>query len=176
LKKPSVGVNFDPANIILYGNGDPIAAIGRFKAVVDSYQTTSHAPEALYRLVECYLTVGLAGEAVRNGATLGYNYPGDAWYGDAYKLLTSRGLRPAVPPTDYRGPGLPRLLPWGRHKDSTLAPPAVEIAKTEEQTHAADTTAVASTASGPQDKTAPAAAEPKPKKKKTGFFHGVLGL
>lgn len=70
----------------------PLAAIGRFKAVVDRYQTTSHAPEALYRLVEAYLTLGLSDEAVRNGAVLGYNFPGDRWYLDAYRLLNSRGL------------------------------------------------------------------------------------
>lgn len=70
----------------------PLAAIGRFKTVVDRYQTTSHAPEALYRLVEAYLTLGLNDEAVRNGAVLGYNFPGDRWYLDAYRLLDSRGL------------------------------------------------------------------------------------
>ena len=74
-------------------NNDPIAAIGRFKNVVDRYQTTSHAPEALYRLIEAYLTVGLVNEAIKDGAVLGYNYPGDIWYRDAYHLLTSK--RPA---------------------------------------------------------------------------------
>jgi outer membrane protein assembly factor BamD len=145
--------------------GDPIAAIGRFKTVVADYQTTTHAPEALYRLVECYLTVGLNGEAVRDGAVLGYNYPGDYWYQDAYKLLTSRGLRPAVPPADYRGPGLPRILPWGKHKETTVAPPPVEIAKTESTTHASDVVTA-------QEKAAP---PPKPKKR-GGFVHGFLGL
>jgi len=76
----------------------PIAAIGRFKTVLDKYQTTSHTPEALYRLVEAYLTLGLRDEAVRDGAVLGYNYPGDHWYAQAYALLTSRGLKPSAPP------------------------------------------------------------------------------
>jgi outer membrane protein assembly factor BamD len=147
--------------------GDPVAAIGRFRNVLDNYQTTSHTPEALYRLVESYLTIGLAGEAVKNGAVLGYNFPGDIWYRDAYKLLTSRGLRPAVLPADYNGPGLPRLLPWGRHKDTTVAPPAVEIAAAEAKTPV-------ESASEP----APAKddAKAKPKKKKSGFVSGVLGL
>ena len=79
--------------------GDTLAAIGRFKTVVDRYQTTSHTPEALYRLVEAYLTLGLLEEAKRDGAVLGYNFPGDGWYADAYKLLTSKGLRPAVEPS-----------------------------------------------------------------------------
>ncbi|MBV9511721.1 MAG: outer membrane protein assembly factor BamD, partial [Caulobacteraceae bacterium] len=59
--------------------GDTLAAIGRFKTVVERYQTTSHTPEALYRLVESYLTLGLLDEANKNGAVLGFNYPGDAW-------------------------------------------------------------------------------------------------
>lgn len=146
--------------------GDPIAAIGRYKTVVADYQTTTDAPEALYRLVECYLTVGLAGEAVKTGAVLGYNYPGEIWYQDAYKLLTSRGLRPTVPPSDYKGPGLPRILPWGRHKDTTFAPPAVQVAATEDQTHAA-AVVLANPETNPN-------AKPKPKKK--GFLSGVLGL
>jgi outer membrane protein assembly factor BamD len=78
--------------------GMPISAIGRFKTVLDKYQTTSHAPEALYRLVESYLTLGLRDEAVRDGAVLGYNYPGDHWYSEAYALLTSKGLKPSAPP------------------------------------------------------------------------------
>ena len=76
----------------------PLAAIGRFKTVVDRYQTTSHTPEALYRLVEAYLTLGLLEEAKRNGAVLGHNYAGDRWYADAYALLTDKGLRPATAP------------------------------------------------------------------------------
>ena len=78
--------------------GDTLAAIGRFRTVVDKYQTTSHAPEALYRLVAAYLTLGLVEEAKRNAAVLGYNYPGDRWYADAYELMTGKGLRPAVEP------------------------------------------------------------------------------
>ena len=67
--------------------------------MVDRYQTTSHTPEALYRLVEAYLTLGLIDEAKRNGAVLGYNYPGRSpGTRDAYKLLTAKGLRPAVEP------------------------------------------------------------------------------
>ena len=78
--------------------GQPAAAMGRFKTVVDRYQTTSHTPEALYRLVEANLTLGLVDEAKKDGAVLGFNYPGDPWYSDAYGLLTSKGLRPQVAP------------------------------------------------------------------------------
>lgn len=79
-------------------NNQPLAAMNRFKTVVDKYQTTSHTPEALYRLVEADLTIGLADEAKRNGAVLGYNFPGDRWYRDAYRLLNDQGLKPAVAP------------------------------------------------------------------------------
>ena len=78
--------------------GQPLAGIGRFKNVIDKYQTTSHTPEALYRLVEGYLTLGLVDEATRDGAVLGANYPGDRWYAAAYKLLTSKGLKPNIEP------------------------------------------------------------------------------
>ncbi|MGH7047777.1 MAG: outer membrane protein assembly factor BamD [Stellaceae bacterium] len=64
-----------------------LAAMNRFKRVIEKYQTTTHVPEALERLVECDLALGLVGEAKRNGAVLGYNYPGSEWYGDAYALL-----------------------------------------------------------------------------------------
>jgi outer membrane protein assembly factor BamD len=80
-------------------NGDTLAAIGRFKTVIAKYQTTSHTPEALERLVEAYLTLGLVEEAKRNAAVLGFNYPGDYWYQAAYTLMTERGFEPSVRPT-----------------------------------------------------------------------------
>jgi outer membrane protein assembly factor BamD len=68
-----------------------LAAINRFKRVIDNYQTTTHVPEALERLVECDLALGLTKEAKDNAAVLGYNYPGSRWYGDAYALVTGSG-------------------------------------------------------------------------------------
>jgi outer membrane protein assembly factor BamD len=64
-----------------------LAAINRFKSVVDNYQTTSHAAEALHRLVECYVSLGVMKEAKRYAAVLGYNYPGSEWYQFSYKLM-----------------------------------------------------------------------------------------
>lgn len=105
--------------------GDTLAAIGRFKTVIDRYQTTSHTPEALYRLVESYLTLGLLDEAKRNGAVLGYNYPGDPWYADAYKLLTNKGLQPATAPTGTgERRGILSHLPFVKDKKATIKPPA----------------------------------------------------
>ncbi|PZX16252.1 Beta-barrel assembly machine subunit BamD [Palleronia aestuarii] len=68
------------------------AAINRFRVVVEQFQTTTHTPEALYRLVESYLSLGLVDEARSAGAILGYNYRSTEWYQDAYALLTGRGL------------------------------------------------------------------------------------
>ncbi len=68
------------------------AAIRRFRVVVEEFQTTTHTPEALMRLVECYLALGLDDEARTAGAILGYNYQSTEWYRRAYALLTERGL------------------------------------------------------------------------------------
>lgn len=63
------------------------AAINRFKTVVDTYQTTTHVPEALHRMVEAYVALGLTDEATRIAAVLGHNYPGSEWYESSYALL-----------------------------------------------------------------------------------------
>jgi len=68
------------------------AAVNRFRVVVEDFQTTTHTPEALYRLIECYYALGLFNEAQTAGAILGFNYQSTVWYEDAYKLLTSHGL------------------------------------------------------------------------------------
>lgn len=65
-----------------------IAAIRRFRTVIESYQTTSHVPEALHRLTESYLAIGLTGEATRAASVLGHNFPDSAWYLDSYVLMT----------------------------------------------------------------------------------------
>jgi len=67
-----------------------LAAINRFKRVVDDHQTTTHVPEALHRLTECYMALGLTEEAQKTAAVLGYNYPGSAWYSDSYALFKTR--------------------------------------------------------------------------------------
>ncbi|PHP29530.1 outer membrane protein assembly factor BamD [Limimaricola cinnabarinus] len=68
------------------------AAARRFRVVVEEFQTTSHTAEALHRLVETYLSLGLVEEAQTAGAILGYNYRGTDWYEDSYRLLTGQGL------------------------------------------------------------------------------------
>ncbi|MEN9500699.1 MAG: hypothetical protein RIS83_2519, partial [Pseudomonadota bacterium] len=74
--------------------GMPQAAIGRYRRVIEEFQTTNHVPEALHRLVEIYLNLGLPEEARRNAAVLGYNYPGSEWYADSYALLVASGAEP----------------------------------------------------------------------------------
>ena len=72
------------------------AAINRFRVVVEQFQTTSHTAEALHRLVEAYLSLGLDEEAQTAGAILGHNFKSTEWYKDSYRLLTGKGLEPKV--------------------------------------------------------------------------------
>ncbi|UUR06916.1 outer membrane protein assembly factor BamD [Sphingomonas glaciei] len=68
-------------------SGNWLASVNRFREVVDKYQTTTHAPEALMRLTESYLALGTPDEAVKSAAVLGRNYPGTVWYERAYALI-----------------------------------------------------------------------------------------
>ena len=74
---------------------DYTAAINRFKTVVTQYQTTRHVEEALARLTEAYMAIGIVGEAQTAAAVLGHNFPDSRWYKDAYNLVKSGGLEPA---------------------------------------------------------------------------------
>jgi len=74
------------------GRGDYTAAINRFKVVVEDFQTTRHTPEALYRLVEANLSLGLNGEAQSAAAILQQDFAESEWYADAMMLLNSEGL------------------------------------------------------------------------------------
>ena len=73
-------------------SGHYAAAINRFRVVVQDFQTTSHTAEALHRLVESYLSLGLTDQAQTAGAILGHNFRSTTWYQDSFKLLTGRGL------------------------------------------------------------------------------------
>ncbi len=75
-----------------------LAAINRFRTVIERYQTTTHVPEALHRLVECYLAMGIIDEARATAAVLGHNFPGSEWYIDSYALLTGERLDPDAGP------------------------------------------------------------------------------
>ena len=73
---------------------DHLAAINRYKKVVTDYQTTTQTPEALYRLAESYMALGVVNEAQTAAAVLGHNYPGSEWYKSAYTLVSSDGRAP----------------------------------------------------------------------------------
>jgi outer membrane protein assembly factor BamD len=74
---------------------DYTGAINRFKIVVTRYQTTRHVEEALLRLTEAYLSLGVVSEAQTSAAVLGHNFPESRWYKDAYALVQQRGLTPS---------------------------------------------------------------------------------
>ena len=74
-------------------NQQYVGAINRYRTVIERYQTTTHVPEALHRLVECYLALGVKQEAQESAAVLGYNFPGSDWYADTYFLLTGQDFR-----------------------------------------------------------------------------------
>jgi outer membrane protein assembly factor BamD len=70
-------------------------AINRFKVVVTQYQTTRHVEEALMRLTEAYMSLGITQEAQTAAAVLGHNFPDSPWYKDAYNLVKGGGLEPS---------------------------------------------------------------------------------
>ena len=74
--------------------GNYLAAVNRFKTVVSDYQQTTHVEEALMRLTECYMALGIVNEAQTAAAVLGHNFPDSQWYKDAYALLQSGGTAP----------------------------------------------------------------------------------
>jgi outer membrane protein assembly factor BamD len=71
-----------------------VAAINRFQQVLTEYQTTTHVPEALHRMVEAYTALGIRDEALRYASVLGYNYPGSVWYERTYALMLDDSLPP----------------------------------------------------------------------------------
>ena len=71
-----------------------LAAINRFRKVVEAYQTTTHVPEALHRLTEAYLALGVLEEARKTASVLGHNFPGSEWYVDSYEVLENKKINP----------------------------------------------------------------------------------
>ncbi len=78
-----------------------LAAINRFRRVVEKFAATRHVEEALARLTECYFSLGLSGEAQNAAAVLGHNYPDSQWYKDSYALLQTGGLEPKESPGSW---------------------------------------------------------------------------
>ncbi len=90
------------------GRQNYLAAVSRFRVIISEFQTTNHVEEALLRLTECYMALGVVSEAQTAAAILGHNYPDSEWYNDAYKLLQTGG----VAPSEDRGSWLSRT--WRR--------------------------------------------------------------
>jgi outer membrane protein assembly factor BamD len=101
-----------------------VAAINRFKTVVSEYQTTAHVEEALYRLIESNLALGIVPEAQAAGAVLGHNFPNSKWYAEGHALLKSGGVGPqsggwlaqafkAVTPQQSKPQPTPQAVPPG---------------------------------------------------------------
>ncbi|MEO1200592.1 MAG: outer membrane protein assembly factor BamD [Pseudomonadota bacterium] len=76
--------------------GQYLGALNRYRVVVGEYQTTRHIEEALLRLTETYLALGVVSEAQTAAAVLGHNFPDSQWYRDAYSVLQSGGFEPAI--------------------------------------------------------------------------------
>ncbi|MEM9627179.1 MAG: outer membrane protein assembly factor BamD [Pseudomonadota bacterium] len=98
--------------------GKFVAAANRFRTVVDQYQTTTHIEEALHRLTEVYLALGVRDEAVKSAAVLGHNYPTSDWYQDSYALLSDNETLPNPAPDAGR-----REAPEGDGDDTLIEPP-----------------------------------------------------
>ncbi|MFP6711542.1 MAG: outer membrane protein assembly factor BamD [Rhodospirillales bacterium] len=81
-----------------------LGAINRYKKVIDQYQTTTHVPEALHRLTESYLALGLISQAKKTASVLGHNFPGSEWYIDSYEIVEGKTVRPQVKPSRWYWP------------------------------------------------------------------------
>lgn len=109
--------------------GNYVAAINRFKVVVADYQTTPHVEEALMRLTEAYVSLGVVEEAQTAAAVLGHNYPSSKWYQSAYATLQGQGLKPAINSGSWISQQMKKLIPGPAPKipapEQTL-PPEIE--------------------------------------------------
>jgi outer membrane protein assembly factor BamD len=92
-------------------HNNPVAAINRYKTVVSDFQTTAHVEEALYRLVETNMALGIVAEAQSVTAVLGHNYPNSEWYKHSYALLKSGGLSPQFNSGSWISKTLKALVP-----------------------------------------------------------------
>jgi outer membrane protein assembly factor BamD len=106
-------------------NRNHVAAINRFKVVVVEYQTTAHVEEALYRLVEANMTLGIVPEAQAAASVLGHNYPSSKWYQDSYALLKSGGVTPQGASSGWLANALKSITPSAKEKPAAK-PAAVE--------------------------------------------------
>ena len=100
---------------------DYTGAINRFKVVVTQYQRTRHVEEALERLTECYMALGIVNEAQTAAAVLGHNFPDSPWYKDAYRIVKSGGAEPAENKDSWMSKAFRSLNPWAKSDKTNAA-------------------------------------------------------
>jgi outer membrane protein assembly factor BamD len=98
-----------------------IGAINRFKVVVTQYQRTRHVEEALERLTECYMALGIVQEAQTAAAVLGHNFPDSPWYKDAYRIVKSGGAEPAEDKGHWISRAFRSVNPWSKPDKTNAA-------------------------------------------------------
>ena len=103
--------------------GKYVAAANRFRTVVDRYQTTTQIEEALHRLTETYLALGIREEAIKAAAVLGHNYPSSPWYQDSYALLTDEASLPKPASSEKTEKSVPKTV-QGSDGKTLIEPPA----------------------------------------------------
>ena len=139
--------------------GNQVAAINRFKTVVAEYQTTAHVEEALMRLTESYMSLGIQNEAQSAAAVLGHNFPQSRWYNDSYALLQKFG---GLSPQANSGSWISNIV-------KTLTPGGGQPKKPE--------TAPAKPSPGlPSPEDLPAPRKPAPDTPTAGTWKPVIGL
>ena len=102
-----------------------LSAVNRFQNLIDNYQSTSYIPEALHRLVESYVGLGIKDQAIASAAVLGHNYPKSSWYKDSYELLKKTGWVGKDLSRPNPGPGSDKKTPVdlsGDKKEAGVAP------------------------------------------------------
>jgi outer membrane protein assembly factor BamD len=124
--------------------GQWLAATLRFRTVIDNYQTTTHTPEALMRLTETYLALGVPEEAQKATAVLGANYPGTDWYKHAYELMQKHPYTPVAP----LPPG-EQIIPLGLKDAQPVAPGTTSVAPKDEGRGSTGTSNTGGAGSGP---------------------------
>lgn len=100
-----------------------VGAINRFKTVVSEYQTTAHVEEALYRICEANMTLGIVPEAQASAAVLGHNFPNSEWYKRSYALLKSGGVSPQMGGDNWFNKTLKALTPGSKQKQEPQVQP-----------------------------------------------------
>ncbi|MEA1650280.1 outer membrane protein assembly factor BamD [Nitrospirillum sp. BR 11164] len=154
-----------------------LAAMKRFRQVVDQYQSTSHVPEALHRLVEVYLSLGMLDEARKAAAVLGYNYPGSDWYQNTYDLVKDLPKPRVIPVNLTAKPAdTPAATPAaGPRAGAPVAAPEGQTAPAVDKPDAKPTDLKAPDQKATDQKTDDKGEKPRQESKDRGFLGWLFG-